>query len=229
MPLERIDEKKLNGSTKVKAELSKCSESKSCSESGDLREKLECYLKEHPGFMLKKVQVSGGFVKGKSLKIPDNIDIAAYISVAEPHIELNGLLGYLKDKAGKESLGCNVCICFLGGGLDVGLPSIIHEGNPSWRGCMVSQSDGLYLEGSIPLNLGLGKECREGQFDRSDQVVRLVKYWAANEKRAVDGFESFMVELIMTKSSNNEVRPENEKRDSSGFFYVFHKCAEKNS
>lgn len=48
-----------------------------------LRDKLECYLRDHPDFSLKKMLLSGSLAKGTALRTLNDIDVACYVSGAD--------------------------------------------------------------------------------------------------------------------------------------------------
>ncbi|MFT5756646.1 MAG: tRNA nucleotidyltransferase (CCA-adding enzyme) [Alteromonadaceae bacterium] len=183
----------------------------------NLREKLESYIKEHPDFALKRMQLSGSLAKGTALKSLNDIDVAVYISGINSSIELNDLLDYLEEKINAaypnfssdqiRRQNYSICVSFKGTGLDVDLVPIIYDGKPDWRGYLVSQSDGSYLETSIPLHLEFAKKRKEKQPEHYTQVVRLVKYWARKNKKENDEFrfKSFMIEMILAKLSDDGI------------------------
>lgn len=175
-----------------------------------LREKLEKYLAEHPEFTLKRLQLSGSLAKGTSLRDLNDIDMAAYISGADAPHEISALLDYLVERLRKAFPNFNpdqvrpntysVTVSFRGTGLDVDVVPILYYGAPEWRGNLVSQDDGSFLETSIPLHLEFARKRKKSQETHFAQVVRLAKYWVRQMKRERDGFrfKSFMVEMILS-------------------------------
>jgi hypothetical protein len=174
-----------------------------------LREKLEAYLGEHPEFSLRRIQLSGSLAKGTALRSLNDIDMAAYISGAEAPAEIRTLLNYLAERLRTAFPNFSpdqitpqtysVTVSFRGSGLDVDVVPILYSGDPEWRGNLVSQEDGSFLETSIPLHLAFAKRRREAQDPHYAQMVRLVKFWAARQKQERAGFrlKSFMVELLL--------------------------------
>ena len=73
--------------------------------------------------------------------------------------------------------------------------------SPEWRGNLISQDDGSFLETSIPLHLEFIRKRKTAQPAHFAQVVRLIKFWARRVKQEREGFrfKSFMVELILAK------------------------------
>ena len=128
-----------------------------------LREKLEGYLDEHPDFALRKMLLSGSLAKGTALRSLNDIDVAVYITGSGAPHDLRGLLDYLAERLRKaypnfrpdqvKPQTYSVTVSFQGSGLDVDVVPVLYAGDPEWRGNLVSQEDGSFLETSIPLHL----------------------------------------------------------------------------
>lgn len=84
---------------------------------------------------------------------------------------------------------------------------VLYSGLPNWRGNLVSQEDGSFLETSIPLHLEFAKARKRAAPTHFAQVVRLAKYWARlmKQERQDFRFKSFMIELIMAKLCDDGV------------------------
>jgi len=84
---------------------------------------------------------------------------------------------------------------------------VLYAGKPNWRGNLVSQDDGSFLETSIPLHLEFARKRKKAQPQHFAQVVRLVKYWAAIRKAENQNFrfKSFMIEMILAKLCDDGV------------------------
>ncbi|WP_151743125.1 CBASS oligonucleotide cyclase, partial [Acinetobacter sp. TUM15113] len=176
-----------------------------------LREKLEGYISEHQDFSLKRLQLSGSLAKGTALRTLNDIDMAVYISGANAPHQINELLDYLAEKLRKafpnftpeqvQPQTYSVTVSFRGSGLDVDVVPILYNGKPDWRGNLVSQDDGSFLETSIPLHLDFARKRKNVHPTHFAQVVRLVKFWARRMKQEQEGFrfKSFMIELILAK------------------------------
>lgn len=174
-----------------------------------LREKLEGYLDEHPDFALRKMLLSGSLAKGTALRSLNDIDVAVYITGSGAPHDLRGLLDYLAERLRKaypnfrpdqvKPQTYSVTVSFQGSGLDVDVVPVLYAGDPEWRGNLVSQEDGSFLETSIPLHLEFTRKRK--QETHFAQVVRLVKFWARRMKQERDGFrfKSFMIEMILAK------------------------------
>ena len=77
----------------------------------------------------------------------------------------------------------------------------MYAGLPDWRGNLISQDDGSFLETSIPLHLEFAKKRKLKRPSDFAQVVRLVKFWARRMKQEHEDFrfKSFMIEMILAK------------------------------
>ena len=119
-----------------------------------LREKLESYLGEHPDFTLKKIMLSGSLAKGTALRNLNDIDVACYIGGADAPKDVAKLLTYLAERLRKaypnfspdqvKPQTYSVTVSFRGSGLDVDVVPILYDGDPEWRGNLVSQDDGTF-------------------------------------------------------------------------------------
>lgn len=180
-----------------------------------LREKLEGYLAEHPDFALKKMLLSGSLAKGTALRSLNDIDVAVYISGSDAPHDLRALPNYLAEKLRKafpnfspeqvQPQTYSVTVNFRGTGLNVDVVPVLYAGLPDWRGNLISQDDGSFLETSIPLHLEFARKRKQAQATHFAQVVRLIKYWARRMKQEHDGFrfKSFMIEMILAKLTDN--------------------------
>lgn len=176
-----------------------------------LREKLESYLNEHPDFSLRKMLLSGSLAKGTALRSLNDIDVAMYVSGSDAPRDVQALLDYLAEKLRKafpnfsadqvQPQTYSVTVSFRGSGLDVDVVPVLYAGDPEWRGNLISQDDGSFLETSIPLHLEFIRKRKTAQPAHFAQVVRLIKFWTRRMKQERDGFrfKSFMVELILAK------------------------------
>lgn len=176
-----------------------------------LREKLEGYIGDHPDFSIKRIQLSGSLAKGTALRTLNDIDMAVYVSGSDAPRDIRALLDYLAEKLRKafpnfsadqvQPQTYSVTVSFRGSGLDVDVVPVLYAGLPDWRGDLVSQDDGSFLETSIPLHLEFCRKRKSAQPKDFAQVVRLVKFWARRMKQERDDFrfKSFMIEMIMAK------------------------------
>lgn len=174
-----------------------------------LREKLDGYLKDHPDFSLRKMMLSGSLAKGTALKTINDIDVAMYVSASGAPTGLDALIKYLAEKLRTaypnfsddqiQPQTYSVKVSFKGTGLDIDIVPILYDDDPDWRGQLVSQDDGTFLETSIPLHLEFCRTRKNNNKQHFAQVVRLVKFWARKCKAEIDGFrfKSFMIELVV--------------------------------
>lgn len=183
-----------------------------------LRDKLENYLSEHPDFTLKKMMLAGSLAKGTALRSLNDIDVACYISGADAPKDVAALLQYLAERLRKaypnfspdqvKAQTYSVTVSFRGSGLDVDVVPILYNGDPEWRGNLVSQDDGSFLETSIPLHLDFTRKRKEAQETHFAQTVRLIKFWAQKMKRENQDFrfKSFMIEMILAHLSDKGLK-----------------------
>lgn len=182
-----------------------------------LREKLEGYLADHPDFSLKRMQLSGSLAKGTALRSLNDIDVAVYVSGSDAPHDLRALLDYLAEKLRKafpnfspeqvQPQTYSVTVNFRGSGLNVDIVPVLYAGLPDWRGNLISQDDGSFLETSIPLHLEFARKRKQAQQTHFAQVVRLIKFWARRMKQEREGFrfKSFMIEMILAKLCDDGV------------------------
>lgn len=182
-----------------------------------LQDKLSGYLADHPDFSLKRMMLSGSLAKGTALRSLNDIDVAVYISGSEAPRDTRELLDYLAERLRKafpnfspeqvKPQTYSVTVSFRGSGLDVDVVPVLYAGQPQWRGNLVSQEDGSFLETSIPLHLEFARARKRSAPTHFAQVVRLAKYWARlmKQERPDFRFKSFMIELIMAKLLDNGV------------------------
>lgn len=179
-----------------------------------LREKLEAYVGDHPGFALRKMLLSGSLAKGTALRSLNDIDVAMYVTGSDAPHDVRALLEYLAEKLRKafpnfspdqvKPQTYSVTVSFRGTGLDVDIVPVLYDNDPEWRGNLISQDDGSFLETSIPLHLEFIRKRKTAHDVHFAQVVRLAKFWARRMKQEREGFrfKSFMVELIMARLSD---------------------------
>ncbi|NNE40168.1 MAG: nucleotidyltransferase [Marinicaulis sp.] len=182
-----------------------------------LRERLERHLDDNPDFALKKMLLSGSLAKGTALRSLNDIDVAVYVSGSDAPHDIAALLEFIADRLvatypniTSDQISINtysVTLSFKGTGLDVDIVPILYYGDPDWRGNLISQDDGTFLETSIPLHLEFTRNRKKAQPDHFAQVVRLVKFWAMLRKNENPNFrfKSFMIEMILAHLADNGV------------------------
>ena len=174
-----------------------------------LRDKLEGYLADHKDFALRKMLLSGSLAKGTALKSISDIDFGCYVSSTAAPGSLADLLSFLADKLRTafpnfkpeqvKLKTYSVAVTFMTTGNEVDIVPIIYEGDPLWRGNLISQDTGEPLMTSVPLHLEFIRK-RKALYDQHfAQVIRLLKFWAKLRKTENENFrlKSFMIELIV--------------------------------
>ena len=217
MSREHVDHRDLVRFAEEKVNLPKDKASAYREQAERLQDKLEGYLSDHPDFSLKRMMVSGSLAKGTALRSLNDIDVAVYVSGSDAPHDTKALLDYLAEKLRKAFPNFtpdqvvpqtySVTVSFRGSGLDVDIVPVLYSGLPEWRGNLISQDDGSFLETSIPLHLAFAKKRKQAQPTHYAQIVRLVKFWARMMKQERDGFrfKSFMIEMILAKLSDQGV------------------------
>lgn len=179
------------------------------SQANRLREKLGEYLKEHPDFALRKMLLSGSLAKGTALKSISDIDVACYVSSDSAPDDISQLIDWLAQKLETafpnfkpeqiKRKTYSVSVNFVSTGNEVDIVPILYDGDPGWRGYLVSQDTGEKLLTSVPMHLDFIRKRKKANDKHFAQVVRLIKFWAGLRKQEDEDFrfKSFMVELIL--------------------------------
>jgi tRNA nucleotidyltransferase (CCA-adding enzyme) len=119
---------------------------------GRLRDKLDRYAADHPGYGLIKTLLSGSLAKGTSLKTLNDIDVAFYVKAektpkAEPEL-LEWLAKRLREaypQIKPDQIKPNthsVCIKFAVSGLNVDVVPVQYKGDPDDRGYLFAFDGG---------------------------------------------------------------------------------------
>jgi tRNA nucleotidyltransferase (CCA-adding enzyme) len=175
---------------------------------GALREQLKRYMTEHPTCGLAKSYLSGSLAKGTALKTCSDVDVALYITYdGEKKVDAK-LLNWIAERLRQaypqmaadqiKPKTYSVGIEYRTAGVEIDVVPVFYEGDPKDRGLLVAQDNGSTLMTSIPMHLEFIRKRKTAQDLHFAQVVRLLKWWAA-EQKAEDAnfrFKSFMVELI---------------------------------
>lgn len=230
MSKEHIDHKDIARFAEEKVNLPKEKAKEYREQAGRLQDKLGGYLADHPDFSLRRMILSGSLAKGTALRSLNDIDVAVYISGSDAPHDIRNLLDYLAERLRKafpnfssdqvKPQTYSVTVSFRGSGLDVDVVPVLYSGLPQWRGNLVSQEDGSFLQTSIPLHLDFAKARKRVAPTHFAQVVRLAKYWARlmKQERQDFRFKSFMIELIMAKLCDQEVDFSNYPEALQAFF-----------
>lgn len=211
MSREHVDHRDIARFAEEKVNLPKAKAAEYREQAQRLQDKLEGYLSEHPDFSLRRMMLSGSLAKGTALRSLNDIDVAVYISGSDAPNDIQGLISYLTERLRKAFPNFtddqvtpqtySVQVNFKGSGLNVDLVPVLYSGKDQWRGNLVSQDDGSFLETSIPLHLEFAKARKRASPTHFAQVVRLIKHWARLKKVEHSGFrfKSFMIEMILAK------------------------------
>ncbi len=174
----------------------------------DLSQKLEAHIEDNPNYHFKRVMLSGSLAKRTSLRNISDADMALYLESDDAPENMTEFLEWLEkeletlykhiDKNDIEAKTYSVSISFGSKGLDIDIVPIYWH-NKNWDGDLVSQHDGSLLSTNIPQHLDFMKKRHMNNPSDFRQVIRLIKYWANEQKEATVGFrfKSFMVELIV--------------------------------
>lgn len=197
---------------------------------GALREQLERYLTEHPTCGIAKSYLSGSLAKGTALKTCSDVDVALYITYdGEKKVDAR-LLNWIAERLRKaypqmsadqiKPKTYSVGIEYKTAGIEIDVVPVFYEGDPKDRGLLVSEDDGSTLMSSIPMHLEFVRKRKKAQETHFAQVVRLIKWWAA-EQKAKDAnfrFKSFMVELICAHLADNGQDFSDYRKSMEAFF-----------
>jgi tRNA nucleotidyltransferase (CCA-adding enzyme) len=182
-----------------------------------LRDRLENYLQEHPDFALRKMLLSGSLAKGTALKSISDIDVAVYISSGDAPATTKELIPWLAARIRQafpnfkpEQVVENpftITVLFSGTGLKVDLVLIMYDGDPDWKGHLVSKDTGERVLTSIPMHIKFIRRRKNAHDTHYAQIVRLLKHWAKNQKELNPDFrfKSFMIELLVAHLADKGV------------------------
>lgn len=181
----------------------------------DLRERLAKWMKDHPDCGIAKSYLSGSLAKGTALKTSSDVDVALYINYGGEKKADRKLADWIAERLRKaypqmkpeqiEPQEYSVKIKYKEAGIDVDIVPVFYEGDPQDKGWLVSKNSGRLMLTSIPMHLAFTRKRKDAQPQHFAQVVRLVKWWAAEQKGADANFrfKSFMVELICAHLADN--------------------------
>lgn len=174
----------------------------------ELREQLSKYLTEHPTCGLVKSYQSGSVAKGTALKTSSDVDMALYITHDGDHEVDDELLSWIAERLRKaypqmsaeqiKPKTYSVGIEYRTAGIDVDVVPVFYDGDKDDYGLLVSQDDGSTLRTCVPRHIDFIRKRKAAHPSHFAQLVRLAKWWAAEQKAADTAFrlKSFMVELI---------------------------------
>lgn len=174
----------------------------------DLRDRLANWMKDHPECGIAKSYLSGSLAKGTALKISSDVDVALYITYDGERKADRNLAEWIAARLRQaypqmkpeqiQPQEYSVKITYKEAGIDIDVVPVFYEGDPQNKGWLVSKRTGRLMMTSIPLHLEFIRKRKKAQETHFAQVVRLLKWWACEQKGADADFrfKSFMVELI---------------------------------
>ena len=181
----------------------------------ELRERLAKWMKDHPECGIAKSYLSGSLAKGTALKTSSDVDVALYVNYDGEKKADRRLADWIAERLRKaypqmkpeqiEPQEYSVKIKYKEAGVDVDIVPVFYEGDPQDKGWLVSKKSGRLMLTSIPMHLAFTRKRKDSQPQHFAQVVRLVKWWAAEQKGADANFrfKSFMVELVCAHLADN--------------------------
>ena len=174
----------------------------------NFRKRLDKWIKENPKNGLVKSYLSGSLAKGTALSVSSDVDIALYVKYVGERKADRKFVDWIAARIREafpqmapeniEPQEYSVKVTFKGAGVDIDIVPVFYEGDPQDKGWLVSKKTGRLLMTSIPMHLKFIRTRKDAQPQHFAQVVRLLKWWVADQI-AADGdfrFKSFMVELI---------------------------------
>ena len=181
-----------------------------------LSNRLKEHIREHPDFHFKRIMLSGSLAKRTSLRSISDADVALYIKSDVAPTNFDSFKDWLANELTKiygtlnqwqvTKKNYSVTVSFVSSGLDVDIvPVFWHD--DEWNGELVSQDDGTRLSTNIDYHLKFIRKRHEKHPNDFRQIVRLLKYWANEQKEASSQFrfKSFMIELIVAHLMDNKM------------------------
>jgi tRNA nucleotidyltransferase (CCA-adding enzyme) len=177
-----------------------------------LRERLQKHVEDNPSFSLVKMLHAGSVAKGTALRNVNDLDVAVYVKREDAPEK--DLVSWLAERLREANPNMNpdqftvnehcVTIEFRGAGLDVDVVPVLYEGAKDDVGFLIDKH-GNRMKTSIPRHLDFIRSRKEKN-PQYAQVVRLVKWWAAQQKKdASFKCKSFMIELILAHLSDKGI------------------------
>lgn len=181
----------------------------------DLRDRLTRWMKDHPECGIAKSYLSGSLAKGTALKTSSDVDVALYINYDGDKKADRKLADWIAERLRKaypqmkpeqiEPQDYSVKIKYKDAGIDVDIVPVFYEGDVEDKGWLASKRSGRLMLTSIPMHLAFTRKRKDAQPQHFAQVVRLIKWWAQQQKGSDHNFrfKSFMVELICAHLADN--------------------------
>ncbi len=181
----------------------------------DFRERLRKWIEENPDSGLVKSYVSGSLAKGTALSVSSDVDVALYLKHGGERSGDRNLTGWIAERIRKafpqmspdqiEPQEYSVKVTIKGAGVDIDIVPVFYEGDPDDKGWLVSKKTGRFMMTSIPMHLAFIRKRKDAQPRHFVQLVRIAKWWAAEQKGADATFrlKSFIVELVCAHLADN--------------------------
>lgn len=181
----------------------------------ELRDRLTRWMVDHPDCGIAKSYLSGSLAKGTALVVSSDVDVALYITYSGEKKADRKLSEWIAERLRKAypqmkpdqivPQEYSVKIKYKEAGIDVDIVPVFYEGDPQDKGWLVSKKTGRLMLTSIPMHLAFTRKRKDAQKLHFAQIVRLIKWWAAEQKakNANFRFKSFMVELICAHLADN--------------------------
>jgi tRNA nucleotidyltransferase (CCA-adding enzyme) len=197
-----------------------------------LRDNLKIYIDEHPDYNLIKMLHSGSVAKGTALKTLSDMDVAIYIKKTDKETNESELISWMVERLREayKNKGLNydqiqpsahcATITFKGTDLKVDVSPVIYDGGNDDRGYLINKETGKKVLTSIPLHLKFIRDRKNKQPHHFRQLVRLIKWWAKNQKRENPNFrfKSFMIEMICAHLVDKNIEMSNYTKSLEEFF-----------
>jgi hypothetical protein len=178
-----------------------------------LRQRLETYISDHPGYDLVKLRASGSTAKHTAIRRRkgegSDADVAAYVRSADPTLPEAGLLEWLRDRCievyGKTKVADDfkisdhaVGITLRGSGLKIDVAPMLYDGEPDDKGYLITRQGERKLT-SVTLHLTFIRKRRNDAGLAYPELIRLLKAWIREAKRRDTSLrcKSFLLELIV--------------------------------
>jgi tRNA nucleotidyltransferase (CCA-adding enzyme) len=174
-----------------------------------LRDRLETYIDDNPGFSLVKMRHAGSVAKGTGLRNVNDLDVAVYVRADDSPGGDAALVSWMTDRL-REAYGKVIdpeqvqagthCVTItFKSGLIVDVVPVLYEGDPDDRGYLIAKNTGDRVLTSVMLHLDFIRARKKANPDDYAQVVRFVKWWIREHKNIDDAFKfkSFMAELVV--------------------------------
>ncbi|MCH7591463.1 MAG: nucleotidyltransferase [Planctomycetes bacterium] len=194
------------------------------------RERLDKWTQENPDSGLVKSYLSGSLAKGTALSVSSDVDVALYVKHEGERKADRNFVEWIAERIRKafpqmapeqiEPQEYSVKVTFKGAGVDIDIVPVFYEGDPQDKGWLVSKNTGRLLMTSIPMHLQFLRKRKDAQPQHFAQVVRLLKWWSAEQKGADASFrlKSFMVELICAHLADGGQRMADYRAAMEAFF-----------